>query len=127
MVVNIISLPGVMSPEMVERFKLAIEQAMGKELAEQVKARKKLQKKLNEGFTKRLQSSDQKTPKASAEHQKNTSKAGTESERVEGYKMEEVKAKDDTTDLPSSGAQWLASLFVILILGLVVFGVKKYR
>jgi cobaltochelatase CobN len=86
-----------------------------------------LQKKLNEGFTKRLQSSDQKTPKASAEHQKNTSKAGTESERVEGYKMEEVKAKDDTTDLPSSGAQWLASLFVILILGLVVFGVKKYR
>jgi len=127
MVVNIISLPGVMSPEMVERFNLAIEQAMGKELAEQVKARKKLQKKLNEGFTKRLQSSDQKTPKASAEHQKNTSKARTESERVEGYKMEEVKVKDDTTDLPSSGAQWLASLFVILILGLVVFGVKKYR
>ncbi len=127
MVVNIISLPGVMSPEMVERFKLAIEQAVGKQLAEQVRARKRLQKKLNEGFTKRLQSSDQKTLKAGEEYQKNTSKAGTESERVEGYKMEEVKAKDDTTDLPSSGAQWLASLFVILILGLVVFGVKKYR
>ena len=127
MVVNIISLPGVMSPEMVERFKLAIEQAMGKRLAEQVNARKELQKKLNEGFTKKLQSSDQKAPKASTEDHKDTSKAGMESQIVEGYKMEEVKAKDDTTDLPSSGAQWLASLFVIVILGLVVFGAMSSR
>jgi cobaltochelatase CobN len=127
MVVNIISLPGIMSPEMAERFKLAIEQAMGKELAEQVEARKKLQKKLNEGFTKKPRSADQKVSKARSERQKEVSKAEEQSEIIEGYKMEEVKTKDETTELSSSGVQWLASLFVILILGLVVFGVKKYR
>lgn len=63
MVVNIISLPGIMSPEMVEKFKLAIEQAMGKELAEQVETRKELQKKLNDGFSKKVRSSGQKNTK----------------------------------------------------------------
>ncbi|MBW1795201.1 MAG: cobaltochelatase subunit CobN [Deltaproteobacteria bacterium] len=127
MVVNIISLPGVMSPEMVERFKLAIEQAMGKALADQIKARKDLQKKLNEGFTKKTQPPDQKASRANAEHKEEVSKQGTESKMVEGYKMEEVKAKDDTTDLPSSGVQWFASLFVIFIMGLAILGAKKYN
>ncbi|MBW1706034.1 MAG: cobaltochelatase subunit CobN [Deltaproteobacteria bacterium] len=123
MVVNIISLPGVMSPEMVERFKLAIEQAMGKALAEQVKARKELQKKLTEGFTGKKLSGEQK--KSSPSSKKEISKEGMEPEMVEGYKMEEVKAKDETTDLTSSGVQWFASLFVLLIIGLFVYGVKR--
>lgn len=127
MVVNIISLPGIMSPEMVEKFKLAIEQTMGKALAEQVKARKDLQKKLNEGFTKKEQTSDQKVSKTSLDHEKEVSKEGTELKMVEGYKMEEAKAKDDSTDLPSSGVQWFASLFIVFIIGLVIFGARKYR
>ena len=127
MVVNIISLPGIMSPEMVEKFKLAIEQTMGKALAEQVKSRKDLQKKLNEGFTKKEQTSDQKVSKTSLDHEKEVSKEGTESKMVEGYKMEEAKTKDDSTDLPSSGVQWFASLFIVFIIGLVIFGAKKYR
>jgi cobaltochelatase CobN len=121
MVVNIISLPGVMSPEMVERFKLAIEQAMGKALAEQVEARKELHNKLNEGFTKELQQAD----KQKAENKEKTLKEGLESKMIEGYKMEEIKAKDETTELTSSGVQWFASLFVILIIGLFMYGVKR--
>ena len=121
MVVNIISLPGVMSPEMVERFKLAIEQAMGKALAEQVEARKELQKKLNEGFTKEPQQAD----KQKAENKEKALKEGLESKMIEGYKMEEIKAKDETTELTSSGVQWFASLFVILIIGLFMYGVKR--
>ena len=127
MVVNIISLPGVMSPEMVEKFKMAIEQAMGKILAEQVKARKDLQKKLNEGFTKRPQSVDKKVSRANPDQQKEISKKGAESKIVKGYKMEEIKAKDETTDISSSGVQWFASLFVIMIIGLAVYGAKRHR
>ena len=127
MVVNIISLPGIMSPEMVEKFKIAIEQAMGKALAEQIKSRKKLQKKLNEGFTKKLQLADKNVSKADPGQQKQISKEGTELEMVEGFKMEEVKAKDETTDISSSGVQWFASLFVILIIGLAIYGAKRHR
>ena len=127
MVVNIISLPGVMSPEMVEKFKIAIEQAMGNVLAEQVKARKDLQKKLNEGFTKKPQSSDKKVSRANPDQQKEVSKEGTESKMVKGYKMEEIKAKDETTDISSSGVQWFASLFVVLIIGLAVYGAKRNK
>ncbi|MBE9546804.1 MAG: cobaltochelatase subunit CobN [Proteobacteria bacterium] len=127
MVVNIISLPGVMSPEMVEKFKLAIEQAMGKILAEQVKARKDLQKKLNEGFTKRPQSVDKKVSRANPDQQKEVSKKGDESKMVKGYKMEEIKTKDESTDISSSGVQWFASLFVILIIGLAIYGAKRKR
>jgi cobaltochelatase CobN len=46
---------------------------------------------------------------------------------VEGYKMEEIKTKDESTDISSSGVQWFASLFVIFIIGLAVYGAKKYR
>ncbi len=127
MVVNIISLPGIMSPEMVEKFKLAIEQAMGKALAEQVKARKELQKKLNEGFIKKAQPADQNVSKVDPDQQKQISKEGTESKMVEGFKMEEVKAKDETADISSSGVQWFASLFVILIIGLAIYGAKRHH
>jgi cobaltochelatase CobN len=125
MVVNIISLPGIMSPEMVEKFRLAVEQAMGRALAEQVTARKELQKKLNEGFTKKPKTEDQKMSETLAKNQKKASKKGTKSKIVEGYKTEEIKAKDEATELTSSGVQWFASLFVILVIGLFVYGVKR--
>ncbi len=123
MVVNIISLPGVMSPEMVEKFQLAIERAAGKSLTKQVTDRKELQKKLNEGFDNTA--TDEQESKAKQDIQKDVAQKGSESKSVEGYKMEEAKAKDETTDLASSGVQWFASLFVMLIIGLFVYGVKR--
>ena len=102
---------------MVERFRLAIEQAMGKALDEQLKARRELQKELKEGFVKKPRAADQKE----------VSRAGIESKMVKGYKMEEVKAMDETTELTSSGVQWFASLFVILLIGLFIYGVKRVK
>jgi cobaltochelatase CobN len=123
MVVSIISLPGVMSPEMVEKFKIAVEQAMGKELAEQVEARKALQKQLNQGFEKTPAKKMQKPPEAKPEQ---VSKKLSDTKTVEGYKMEEFKNREDeSTDLTSSGIQWYASLFILLLIGLFVVGVKR--
>ncbi|MDY7037926.1 MAG: cobaltochelatase subunit CobN, partial [Thermodesulfobacteriota bacterium] len=127
MVVNIISLPGVMSPEMVERFRVAIEQAMGKVLAEQIMVRKELQKKLTEGFDKKQKTIEQDRSSAGQNNRRDISKAGGESKMVEGYRMEEDKIKEEDTDLASSGVQWFASLFVILIIGLFVFGAKRRK
>jgi cobaltochelatase CobN len=127
MVVSIISMPGVMSPEMVEKFKIAIEQAMGKTLMEQVRERKALQKQLNEGFDKKPQNSDPLTSQTKSTRELQPSKESTDDKNIEGYKMEEVKKNEETTDLSSSGVQWFASLFIVLIMGLAVIGARRAR
>ena len=116
MVVNIISLPGVMLPEMVEKFKIAVEQAAGKTLDKQVQERVDLLEKLKQGFNEKTKQSND---------QKETLKKGKDSAAVEGYKMEEIKTKDESTELASSGIQWFASLFVIFIIGLAVYGTTR--
>ena len=116
MVVNIISIPGVMSPEMAEKFKLAIEQAAEKDIDSQVNDRNELLKKIN-------------SPGKQAEtlNKKEISKKGDDLKVVEGYKMEEMKNQDDSTKLTSSGIQWFASLFVIFVLCLIIFGIKRNK
>ena len=125
MVVSIISMPGVMSPEMVEKFKIAIEQAMGKTLTEQVQDRKALQKQLNDGFEKKPQASDPTQSQAKSTKQQQVSKESLDEKSIEGYKMEEIKKNEETTDLSSSGIQWFASLFILLIMALAVIGARR--
>jgi cobaltochelatase CobN len=48
-------------------------------------------------------------------------------EKVQGYKMEEITTKDESTELSSSGIQWAASLFVVLVLALFVWGWRRRR
>jgi cobaltochelatase CobN len=127
MVVNIISMPGVMNPEMVEKFKIAIEQAMGKTLAEQVRERKALQQKLNDGFNKKPQTSEPKTSQTKSPPKQQPSKESADTKDIEGYKMEEIQKNEETTDLSSSGVQWFASLFIVLIMGLAVIGAKRRK
>ena len=125
MVVGIISLPGVLSPEIVEAFKLAVEKAGAKSLDNQVAERKELLAKLSSDAGKpnpKINARDQKA----AEHQDRDS-GPADAKRVEGYKMEEIKTQDETTDLSSSGVQWAASLFVLLIIGLFFWGSRHNR
>nr|WP_320012182.1 cobaltochelatase subunit CobN [uncultured Desulfobulbus sp.] len=136
MVVNIISMPGVLDPKIVERFKLAIEQAAQKTLAEQTAERAELiaqlnavpvgeQQKEQEPEDKQSQEveEDQQQPKDDAQ----PSDEGTKAEKVEGYKMEEIKTSDDSTELSSSGIQWAASLFVVFMLALFIWGSRRRR
>jgi cobaltochelatase CobN len=48
-----------------------------------------------------------------------------ENQMVEGYKMEEIKSEDDTTQMTSSGIQWMAVLCVIVVMALVSAGAFK--
>jgi cobaltochelatase CobN len=127
MVVNIISMPGVMSPEMVEKFKIAIEQAAGKTLEQQVRDRKMLQKKLTEGFKKSPQTPNSGTSQTKSVNKEQPSREMADEKSIEGYKMEEIKKTEETTDLASSGVQWFASLFIVLIMGLAVIGARRAK
>jgi cobaltochelatase CobN len=125
MVVNIISVPGLLSPEIVEQFKLAVEKAAAKSLDKQVVDRKDLLAKLKTGLgatNQGLQADDQKKPA-----DRNSAAEPEASKAVEGYKMEEINTQDETTSLSSSGIQWAASLFVLLLIGLFFWGLRRRR
>ena len=116
MVVSIISLPGVLSPDMVEAFKIAIEKMAGKTLAEQVEKRQHLQQQLTAPIKESAVQAAKNNPTAPSD--KNTS-------IVEGYKMEKMDTQDTTTEMTSSGVEWLASLVVLAFIGLAVVGAKR--
>ncbi len=124
MVAGLLSLPGVASPKLVEAFKLAIEKMAKKSLARQVQCRLKLQKRLTAGFRK---TSFKPSPKATSGKAKKSvpSSKGKSLQPVQGYKMEEIKSKDKTTEVSSSGVQWTLSIFLLLIVGLFIYGLQK--
>ncbi len=125
MVVNIISLPGVLSPEIVEKFKLAVEKAAAKSLDQQVAERKEMLAALNAGLGKMNQDTQQEAEQKPTSQ--NRAAAPDDSKAVEGYKMEAIDTQDETTDLSSSGIQWAASLFVLLLMGLFFWGSRRRR
>ncbi|MBN1957936.1 MAG: cobaltochelatase subunit CobN, partial [Desulfuromonadales bacterium] len=122
MVVNIASLPGVMSPELVEQFKIAIEKMAKKSLQQQVTERRQLQQQLTAGFERKQADAENRQVSESSEAQADAQE-GAQNEDVTGYKMEEVTNEDKTTELTSSGVQWLASLSVIVLLVVVGGGI----
>jgi cobaltochelatase CobN len=169
MVMNIISLPGVVAPEVAAQFKLAIEKVAAKPLKEQVAARKKLLKELAKApspdaakalvndqqvsgqktsgqKTSGQKTSGQKTSGQEASGQKavvpekkspttpevsdaapKSPKSDDAVETVKGYKMEDIKTDDQDTQMTSSGVQWAAGLFILLLLGLFFFGSRRRR
>ena len=98
MVMNIISLPGVMSPELAAEFKLAVEKAMQKSLEEQVAQREQLLENLGQNPKQPEQASSAEKP---------------ELENVKGLKMEplEKKMKRQKCHLPVWNG-WQLSLFL---------------
>jgi cobaltochelatase CobN len=112
LVMNIISLPGIMSPELAAEFKLAVEQAGQKSLEEMVAERLQLLEQL--GRTRRAEAAPP-APEA------------PEVESVKGLKMEKVENMAEKTSLSSSGVEWFASLFVIALVLLFFLGLKRAR
>jgi cobaltochelatase CobN len=125
MVASIISVPGVLSPEMVEKFKLAVEKAAAKSLEQQTADRQQLLEQLTASLGNLDPSA---APEKKQEPNQEASAENVNAEQaVEGLKMEDMNTQDDTTDLTSSGIQWAASLFVLALVGLFFFGLKRRR
>jgi cobaltochelatase CobN len=137
MVVSIISIPGVLSPEIVEKFTLAVEQSAGRSLDQQVQDRLQLLESLKESPVKQDVSlqPDKANPERpepdkadleSPQPDKAAEGVGDTSITVEGYRME--KSSNDTqTRVSTSGVQWFAAVFILLLIGLFVTGVQTYE
>lgn len=128
MVVNLISLPGVLSPEMVEQFKIAIEKMGKKSLQEQANTRAELLTQLNSApGQQRAEAEQTGQEKPESEESSKPAESADDMQPVEGYKMEDMTSQDEATDLSSSGIQWVASLFILLLVALFYFGARRRR
>lgn len=133
MVVNIISLPGVLSPDLVAQFKLAVEKMAARSLDELVRVRTDLLDQLNAGPGTANQAVQKDSRQADQQKlddpdtNPDAAPDATHAETVEGYKMEDMNTPDKTSDLSSSGIQWAASLFVLLLVGMLFWGGRRKR
>lgn len=121
MVVALISLPGVLSPEVVEQFKIAVEQAAAKSLEEQVRERLELQQQLTApSFGEHRDESLNESDKTAEE-----GGAAPDLADVAGFKMEKTERRDTSTEVSSSGVEWLAGLLVLVLIALMAYGARK--
>ncbi len=122
MVVNILSLPGVISPEVAAAFRAAVEQSAGKDLDEEVRERRALQGALTRGFSETRKQAVKRGREDASAPQEESSGSREGEQVVEGYRMEAVDPDPSTERPPSSGAPWWASILVLFWVGLFGLG-----
>jgi cobaltochelatase CobN len=115
MIMNIVSVPGVMSPELAARFRMAVEAAGKKPLEEQAAERERLLRDLGE-----TRSSDDMNPPREAGPTDDRSDA----ESVRGLRMESVDRPAEESSLSSSGVEWTVSAFVLALLAVFFVGYR---
>jgi len=122
MVVNLISMPGVLSPELVMKFKVAVERAAAKTLDRQVRERRELQKQLAESFGNQNRPNSAKAVASQAAKESARAPAPGEAKTVKGFRMKEKQANAERTELSSSGLKWTVLVAVVLLIGVFGFG-----
>ncbi|MBQ7695628.1 MAG: cobaltochelatase subunit CobN [Lentisphaeria bacterium] len=124
MVVSLISLPGVLSPEMVMKFQVAVEKTGGKTLDRQVSERRELQKSLAPA------PGTPAAPRPKMEDSPRKERRETASEKaaakpVKGFRMKEKEDQPKETSLSSSGLKW--TILAGVVLAIVIFALGGLR
>ncbi|VVS95642.1 cobaltochelatase subunit CobN [Desulfoluna spongiiphila] len=133
MVVTLISMPGMLSPEMVEKFTLAMEEAVGTTLDDQQAKQAALHDKVLAAASPQSSTATDKTeasratdPASKAEAEKpEVTETGSGARQVQGYKLEKIETKEETTKLSSSGVMWYAAIFLLGFIGLFAWGMGR--
>ena len=123
MVVNLISLPGVLSPEMVMKFQAAVERSGGANLTEQVRTHQMKMQQLRAGFgsSRRKSSSTEENRK----DQSGGSPKLSNQKPVRGFKLKPQRKPAEKTSIPSSGLQW--TILAAVILAILIFSLGGFR
>ncbi|WP_300669927.1 cobaltochelatase subunit CobN [Desulfoluna sp.] len=123
MVVTLVSMPGMLSPEMVEKFTIAMEEAVGKKLEDQETEQAARHETVMAASQASSDPATKKAEKSVTTPDPNESGRGKKS--VQGYKMEKIEKKEETTHLSSSGVMWYAAFFLLGFIGLFAWGMHK--
>lgn len=125
MVTNLISIPGVLAPDLVMKFKAAIEKAAGKTLADQVAERRELQRQLEKAFARTNRPEPAETAATAAQPTPEKAREAGPGAPVKGYKLVDKTQADDRTELTSAGIRYLAVALVIALIALFAFGFRR--
>ena len=123
MVLSMISLPGVLSPDLVMKFQAAVEKAGGRTIDRQVRERRQLQSALVPAPGRPRTQAKTETPSRDSREEAAVSKA--QSRPVKGFRMKEKEDRPRETSLTSSGLKWTVLLGVFLLLGLFFWGFSR--
>ncbi len=116
MVVNLISMPGVMPLEQIEKFKLAINRAAGKPLEQAAAERKQLRQKLNDAAEQRKRQETEKLKTAVKKPDK----------KLKGYEIEQDKSEEKNS-FASSGLIWQAVIAILAVMAVFIWGIARKR
>ncbi|MDR1040044.1 MAG: cobaltochelatase subunit CobN [Deltaproteobacteria bacterium] len=129
MVLNAVSLPGVMAPELAAEFRLAVEQAAKKTLEEQLADAERTIRDL--GDRRAELDSNPPTPELPPDPRAEAREAPAEdaeeapdAENVRGLKMENVSEPAEDTSMSSSGIEWTLSAVVLALLAVFFIGYR---
>ncbi|MBQ9336035.1 MAG: cobaltochelatase subunit CobN [Lentisphaeria bacterium] len=121
MVVNLISMPGVLSPELTMQFRTAVEKAGGANLADQIRQNRERYQQARAGLGK---GKSGKSAARSESASRSSSPRPAEMVPVRGFKME-MKRPAEKTSVPSSGVKWTILLAVIALIGVFLLGARR--
>ncbi len=126
MVVNLISIPGVLPEKTITAFKAGIEKAGGQPLETQVENQKKQIKKISAGFMKKTDQNIDENSEPDRDNRSDSLKSDPLKD-VKGYKIKEMEKNNEKTEMTSSGAEWAAALFAVFLICLIAAGAAWKR
>ena len=123
MVLNLISLPGVLSPELAMQFRVAVEKSGGQKLEDLVRERRELQRELAASFGPEARRAAR--PAETAETKREAASPRREEQvPVKGYRMKE-ESRAESTELASSGLKWTILITVFALIGVFAWGTLR--
>ena len=123
MVVSLISMPGVLSPEMTLKFKLAVEKAGGAKLEKLVRDHQTKMQAAKSGF--RPDTRKHSEAESRKKEQTGGSQTLSRQQPVRGFRMKEQTKSADETSVSSSGLQWT---ILAAVIGLIlIFSLGAFR
>ncbi len=125
MVVNLISMPGVLSPDLAMKFQAAVEKAAGKRLGDQVRERRALQRELAASFGVKSREARAAESSAEAAPQEESARAKGDAQPVKGFRMKPREREAEKTSLASSGLKWTILVAVFGVIALVWAGMGR--
>ena len=124
MVVQLVSVPGGIPSDVVQQFRLAVEQAAGRSINDAEKAQSELRRQIAEGFSRDARLNSNRMEQRN-QQEENAKALSQEAIPVRGFKMTQMKTSQEDAQIPASGLEWKVLVAIFMIICVFAVGVNK--
>ena len=126
MVVQLVSVPGGLPSDVVQQFRLAVEQAIGQKLNTAEKSQQELKQQFAQGFSRNGQANLQ-TEELRKDRKEQSRETADDTVPVRGFKLKQAVETKDDAQIPASGLAWKVLLAIFAIIGVFAAGAIANR